>query len=185
MLGLTDLKAGVTIELDGQPYLITSNEHSKQGRGGAVMRTKLKNLETGAVLERTFKPSDKVEPTRLDRRSVQYLYRDGETLTFMDRASFEQTTLRASDLGAVVSFLGEGENYDLLFFHGRPISVDLPAKVVLTVTGTEPGEKGNTANAATKPATLETGYTLQVPLFIKVGDRLRVDTRTGQYVERA
>lgn len=185
MLGLTDLKTGVTIELDGQPYLIVSNEHSKQGRGGAVMRTKLKNLETGAVLERTFKPSDKVEAARLDRRSVQYLYRDGEALTFMDRASFEQASLQASDLGAVVSFLKEGESYDLLSFHGRAISVDLPAKVVLTVTDTEPGEKGNTANAATKPATLETGYTLQVPLFIKIGDRLRVDTRTGQYVERA
>lgn len=185
MLSLTELKAGVTIELDGQPYLITSNEHSKQGRGGAVMRTKLKNLETGAVLERTFKPSDKVEAARLEREGVQYLYRDGETLTFMDSASFEQTQLTAGDLGGSVNFLKEGANYDLLTFHGRAISVDLPAKVVLTVTDTEPGEKGNTANAATKPATLETGYTLQVPLFIKIGDRLRVDTRTGQYLERA
>jgi elongation factor P len=184
VLGLTDLKAGVTIELEGQPYQIISNEHSKMGRGGAVMRTKLKNLVTGAALERTFKASDKVEAARLEKKGVQYLYRDGDALTFMDSATFEQSVLGVGELGGVVQFLKEGESYELLLFRGRAISVDLPAKVVLGVTHTEPGEKGNTANAATKPATLETGLTLQVPLFVKMGDQVRVDTRTGQYVER-
>lgn len=185
MLGLTDLKAGTTIELDGAPYLILSNEHSKMGRGGAVMRTKIRNLVTGAVLDRTFKPSDKVEGARLDRKTVQYLYGDGDSLTFMDAGDFEQLQVSARDFSNSAGYLKEGEQYDLLCFGERPISVDLPAKVVLTVRETEPGERGNTANAATKPATLETGVTIQVPLFVKMGDRLRVDTRTGSYVERA
>jgi elongation factor P len=184
MYSLTDLKTGVAIELEGAPFVILSHEHSKMGRGGAVMRTRIRNLESGAVMERTFKPSEKVKPAGLERKAVQYLYAEGEQFNFMDSSTFDQFALSRSDLGEAMNFVKEGETYELMFFRGRPISVDLPAKVVLEVTHTEPGEKGNSANASTKPATLETGYTLQVPLFVKNGDKIRVDTRNGNYLER-
>ena len=184
MLGLTDLKTGRVIELEGAPYLITYHEHSKMGRSGAVMRTRLKNLETGATLERTFKPVDKVGEASLDKKEAQYLYQEGALAHLMDSTSFEQFGLPSSEIADALRYMREGENYQLVFFQGRPISVELPAKVVLEVRETEPGEKGNSATASTKPARLETGLTIQVPLFIKTGDRLRVDTRTGQYIER-
>lgn len=185
MLGITDLKTGVTIELEGDPYVVLTYQHSKMGRGGAVLRTKLRNLKTGAVVDITFKGSDKFEEANLERKPCSFLYSDGSEYTFMDSSSFEQYVLSKDIVGDKARFLKEGAELQIMFFEDQPVSIDLPIKMELTVTHTEPGVRGDTAQGGTKPATLETGATITVPLFVKIGDVLRVNTVEGTYVERA
>lgn len=184
MLGITDLKVGTCIELDGKPHQVLSTEHSKMGRGGAVVRTKLRNLQSGAVYDRTFQGSDHFPEADVARRKGQFLYADVSGATFMDAESFEQYPLSAQQLGDDRKYLKEGLEVDLVLYSERLLAVNLPAKVDLKVTYTEPGFKGDTQSTVTKPATLETGLEIQVPLFIKTGETIRVSTATGQYVER-
>lgn len=184
MLGITDLKVGTFLELDDKPHQVLSTEHSKMGRGGAVVRTKLRNLVSGAVYDRTFQGSDHFPEADVNRRKGQFLYADTESVTFMDAENFEQYTLSVEQLGDDRKYLKEGLEVDLVIYDDRLLAVNLPAKVDLSVTYTEPGFKGDTQSTVTKPATLESGLEIQVPLFIKTGETIRVSTQTGQYVER-
>lgn len=185
MLGITDLKANTKIELDGEPFVVAEYQHAKMGRGGAVVRTKLRNLRTGAMVAKTFQGSDKVTPAKLSTRKGQYLFGEGASYTFMDTADYEQFTLDVKVVGDAAKFLKDGIEVDLLDFKGTVIAVELPIKVAYKVTETDPGLKGDTAAGGSKPAKLESGATVSVPLFIRVGDMVKVDTRNGQYVERA
>ncbi|MSU76200.1 elongation factor P [Patescibacteria group bacterium] len=184
MLGITQLKMNTKIELDGDPYVVLQFQHAKMGRGGAVVRTKLKNLKTGATVAKTFQGNDKVQPARLDSRTGQYLYSDGGNYTFMDTGNFEQFTIPSSVVSEQVKLLKEGLEVQLLQFKGQVIAVELPIKVSYKVTETDPGLKGDTAAGGTKPATLESGASVNVPLFVQIGDSVVVDTRTITYVER-
>ena len=185
MLGITDLKTGVAIIYEGAPCVVVTYEHSKLGRGGAIMRTKLKNLKSGATFDITFKGSDKFEEAPLQKRVCTYLYPEGERLLFMDASSFDQFEMPKAQLGAKAGFLKEGSEVQILFFDDAAVSLELPIKLDIAVSHTEPGVKGDTVSGGTKPATLETGATVAVPLFIKIGDILRVNTVEGTYVERA
>lgn len=185
MYGITDLKNNTKIELDGEPYVILDNQHSKMGRGGAVMRTKLRNLRTGATLSKTFQGNDRVKPANLSRRTGQYLYGDSNSCTFMDTATYDQLTLPTDVLGDQRKYLKEGLEVEVLSFHDNPIAIELPIKVEYKVADTDPGLKGDTVSGGSKPAVLESGVTVNVPLFIQVDDSIRVDTRTGNYLERA
>ncbi len=186
MLGITDLKVGKTIQLDGQPYLIVWNQHSKQARGGGVMKTKLKNLLTGNALERTFQGAESIEPAEVYFRKSQYLYASGEDYEFMDQENFETFQFTAKQLGDKKEFLIDGMDVDVQYFGDQPINLQLPPKMTLEVTYTDPGVKGDTATGGSKPATLETGFVIkQVPLFINIGDKIVVNTDSGEYVERA
>ncbi len=185
MYGLTDLKNNTKIELDGEPFAVVDYQHSKMGRGGAVMRTKLRNLRTGATLSKTFQGNDKIKPANLESRQGQYLYGDGASFTFMDTDSYEQFAIPSEVVGAQSKFLKEGLEVSLLEFRGQIIAVELPIKVVYTVTETDLGVKGDTVSGGSKPATLESGATVTVPLFVQTGQQVRVDTRTGTYLERA
>jgi elongation factor P len=185
MYGINDLKTGTTFEEGGQPWLVLTYEHSKMGRGGAVLRTKLKNLLTGATVQKTFQGSDKFEPVNLERKKAQYLYEDSGIYFFMDEVSFEQFPLDAAIGGDAAKYIKEGDSIQLQYYKGKPINVDLPIKVKLKVTHAEKADKGNTATAATKPVELETGFTVNAPMFIKEGDTIVIDTRDGSYVERA
>jgi elongation factor P len=156
----------------------------KPGKGGAFVRTKVKNLKTGRVLDRRFRSGEKVEIADIDDRKMQFLYRDGEQLVFMDSDSYEQIPFSSEQVGDAKKYLLENLVVDVLFWRGQPINIELPAFIEATVSQCEPGMKGDTASGATKPATLETGAVVQVPLFVKEGERIRVDTRTGEYVER-
>ena len=173
------------MSLDGEIFSIVEFQHVKPGKGSAFVRTKLKNTKTGAVLDRTFRSGDKVEQVRLEKRQMQYLYTDQDLYYFMDLDTYDQIPVSAEIVGAASNLLKESENAFLLVAGEEEIvSVELPNFVSLAVTHTEPGVKGDTATGAVKPATLETGYVVQVPLFVNKGDRLKVDTRTGEYVER-
>jgi elongation factor P len=185
MLGINDLKNGTVFENEGQPWLVLDYQHSKMGRGGAVLKTKLKNLITGATLQKTFQGSDKFEPVNLERKRAQYLYEDDGNYFFMDETSFEQFGLDTKTAGDTAKYIKEGESIQLQYYKGKPINIDLPIKVKLKVTVAEKTDKGNTATAASKPITLETGLTINGPMFIKEGDTVVVDTRDGSYVERA
>lgn len=185
MYSITDLKVGTCITLDGQPFVVTSYSHSKQARGGAVVNTKLKNLITGNSLPKTFQGNDKIEPAEISFSRAQYLYNDGTDYFFMDGDSFEQFSFPGSDLGEQTKYLIDGSNVDIQNYDGKPIGVKLPIKMTFEVTDTPPGVKGDTATGGTKPATLETGLVVNVPLFIKAGDKVVVNTETGDYVERA
>jgi elongation factor P len=185
MYSTGDFKKGLKIELDGTPYVIVDFLHVKPGKGGAFVRTKLKNLVTGKVLDQTFRSGEKVKRPDLVEREMQYLYRDGDNFYLMDNETYEQLALTAEQLGDAVLFLTENLNVNVLFFNQQPVAVDLPTFVELAVTQTEPGVKGDTASGGSKPATLESGAVIQVPLFINEGDRLKVDTRSGTYIERA
>ncbi len=185
MLGITDLKTGTYFELDGVPHQVLTFEHSKMGRGGAVLRTKIRNLLTGAVFDRTFKGSDQFAEADVSRRNGQFLYADERGATFMEADTFEQYVLDRPRVADQLGYLKEGEEVDLVLYNQTLLAVELPAKVDLEVTYTEPGFKGDTQSTVNKPATLETGLEVQVPLFIKQGDTIRVSTQTGQYVERA
>lgn len=185
MISTNDFRNGTTFELDGEVFTVVEFQHVKPGKGSAFVRAKIKNMKSGAVVERTFNAGEKLPRARVERREMQYLYRSGDEFTFMDNETYEQTTLSAETLGTALNFLKENMTIALLTFDGRVMGVDLPNSVELTVTETEPGVKGDTAAGGTKPATLETGYVVKVPLFINQGDVLIVDTRTGNYISRA
>jgi elongation factor P len=180
----SDFRNGLKIELDGQPYNITYFQYVKPGKGGAFVRTKVKSLISGKVIDKRFRAGEKVEEADIEERKMQYLYQDGDSLIFMDNQTYDQTPFSAETVGDAVQFLKENLDVDVLFWNGNPINVELPNFVIAAVSYCEPGEKGDTASNVTKPATLETGAVVQVPLFIKEGESIRVDTRSGEYVER-
>lgn len=185
MIAGGDLRPGVKVELDGTPYVVTDYQWVKPGKGGAFMRTKLKNMKTGAIIDRTFRTDEKLQRAEVEDRKVQFLYHDGDVYHFMDTVSFDQFTMDEKHLGEASGFLREEMVISVLLYRGEPVDVVLPTFVELRVAETEPGLRGDTASGGSKPATLETGAVIQVPLFIGIGDLLRVDTRTGAYVERA
>ncbi len=180
----TDLKKGTVCQLDGQPYRVIEYGQKVMGRGGSIVNVKLKNLITGAVIPKTFKGQDKIEPAEVSNRTVQYLYNDGETYFFMDPESFEQFELPADLVDEAKGYLKEGDELTLQFFGERVINVELPKNLYLEVTYAEDVVKGDTTSSVLKDATLETGITIKVPAFIKVGDVISVDTTTGEYRER-
>lgn len=184
MISATELRKGVTFELDGELHRVLEYQHSYIGRGSANVRVKLRNLRTGRAIERTFGTSDKFQDVRLELRQVQYLYRDGDLFYFMDTETYEQPALTEDTLQEKVDYLKEGMVLSLSMYEGQPVETELPVTVDLEVTQTDPGVKGDTATGATKRATLETGLVVQVPLFIEEGDAVRVDTRTGEYLTR-
>lgn len=186
MLGMNDLKIGTTCVWKSEPYIVVTAQHVQMGRGGAILRTKLKNLITGNTLEETFKSGDRLEEAELGRSKASFLYRDGENFFFMDSTSFEQFPITAESLGVQRHFLKDGSEVELVTYHDRAIQVILPTKLEFAVTQTADAVKGNTASGnVSKEATIETGYIVKVPLFIKQGDTIRVNTETGEYVERA
>ena len=184
MYQASDLRKGLKITIDGQPYIITDFEFSKPGKGQALYRCKLKNMVTGYTMDRTYRSGDKFEKARLDEVHMQYLYSDGRDYHFMDTVKFDQISMTKDHIGEAMNFLKESMEVDVVFFEGTPIDITLPTFVELEVIRAEPGMKGDTATGATKPVTLETGYEIQVPLFIEQGEALKIDTRTGKYVER-
>ena len=185
MISSNDFRNGVTIELDGGVWQIVDFQHVKPGKGAAFVRAKMKNAKTGAVVERTFNAGEKVPKAHVDNRQMQYLYESDGLFNFMDNENYEQITLNTDQLGDAKKFLKENMNIGVLFFQGLVIGIEMPLSVELAVVETDPGIRGDTATGGTKPATLETGYVVRVPLFINIGDVLRVDTRTGDYLERA
>jgi len=180
-----DFRKGLKIELEGEPYVITDFLHVKPGKGGAFVRTKIRSLVTGNVIDRTFRSGEKVQTPALDERNMQYLYQEANAYHFMDNDTYEQFMLTADQLGDDNKFLPENVQVKIIFHNGKPIGVELPFFVELTIVKTEPGVRGDTARGGTKPATVETGAVIQVPLFLNEGDVIKVDTRTGQYIERA
>ena len=180
----SQFRNGLKIELDGAPFTIVYFQHVKPGKGGAFVRTKVKNLKNGKVLDRTFRSGEKVDEADVSERKMQYLYQDGDSLVFMDNETFEQTPFSAEQVGDARKYLKENLDVEVLFWRGKPINIELPSFIEALITQCDPGLKGDTASGATKPATLETGAVVQVPLFVKEGERIRVDTRTGVYVER-
>ncbi|MFB3820154.1 MAG: elongation factor P [Candidatus Methylomirabilales bacterium] len=180
-----DLRPGMKIELDKAPYVVVDYQWVKPGKGGAFNRTKLKNLRTGSIVERTFRTEEKVEQASLEERRAQYMYRSDDEFHFMDTDTYEQFFLREDQMGDAPKYLKEEMVVTIISHRGSPLTVEVPTFVELTVAETDPGVRGDTASGGSKPATLETGAVIQVPLFINVGDRLRVDTRTGNYIERA
>lgn len=185
MISVNDLKTGLTLELDNGLWSVVEFLHVKPGKGAAFVRTKLKNVETGQVVERTFRAGEKVGKATLDRREMQYLYKEGAEFIMMDNETYEQLSVSADQVGDGVKYLKENMEVQVLLHDGKIIGVDIPAHVVLEVTDTPPSEKGNTAQGGTKPATLETGAVVNVPFFISNGDKIRVDTRTNEYLDRA
>jgi elongation factor P len=179
-----DLKNGMTLDLDGTLFQVVEFQHVKPGKGGAFVRTKLRNVKTGAVVEKTFNAGVKVGLAIVERKDMQYLYGDGSDFVFMDLQTYEQIHVPSGVMGGVGSYLTEGGSAQVALHEGVPIAVDLPASMVLRVTQTDPGAKGDTRTGASKPATLETGLVVQVPLFVEEGERIKVDTRSGEYIER-
>lgn len=184
MYGPTDLKKGTVIQLDGQPFRVIEYSQKVMGRGGSIVNVKLKNLVTGAVIPKTFKGQEKIEPAEVSNRTVQYLYADGQDFHFMDPESFEQFQLPEDDMEDASDYLKEGDEVQLQFFGDKVINVELAKSIYLTVTYTEDVVKGDTTSSVLKDATLETGKVIKVPSFIKTGDVLKVDTRDGSYIER-
>ena len=180
----TDLKKGTVIQLDGQPFRVTDYAQKVMGRGGSIVNVKLKNLVTGAVIPKTFKGADKIEPAEVSTRGVQYLYADGNDFYFMDPESFEQFQLPGDIVDEAAQYLKEGDMLSLQFFGDKVINVELPKSIYLEVTYAESVVKGDTTSSVQKDATLETGMTIKVPAFIKTGDIIKVDTRDGSYLER-
>ncbi len=184
MITANELRRGVSFELEGELYRVVAYSHSYIGRGSATVRLRIRNLRTGATLDRTFSPQEKVEEVRLELRPVQYLYNDGELYYFMDTETYDQPVLSREALEQAVNYLKDGQELQLSFHEGKPIEVMMPTTVNLKVIQAEPSFRGDTATAATKSITLETGLSIRSPLFIQVGDTVRVDTRTGEYVTR-
>ncbi|MDA8267249.1 MAG: elongation factor P [Actinomycetota bacterium] len=180
-----DLRNGMTLDIPEGLFAVVEFQHVKPGKGGAFVRTKLKNVRTGAVIERTFRADERVEQAIVDKREMQYLYRDGTDYVFMDTSSYDQMQVSPGALGSAAEFVKEGDNVVLQVYVDEIVGVDLPAAVELTVTETEPGIQGDRVSGARKPATVETGLVLQVPLFVNPGDRIKVDTRSGEYITRA
>lgn len=184
-LSTNDLKNGMAIDLSDGLFSIVEFQHVKPGKGGAFVRTKLRNLRTKAVIEKTFRADEKVEQALIDKREMQFLYRDGSGYVFMDNVSFEQMTLDAATLAGAERYLREGDSVVLELYGNEVVEVDLPAAVELLIAETEPGLQGDRVSGARKPATTETGLVVQVPLFVNPGDRIKVDTRSGDYLTRA
>lgn len=184
MYGPTDLKKNVLITLDGQPYKVVEYSQKVMGRGGSIVNVKVKNLITGALLPKTFKGQEKIEPAEVENKKVQYLYKDDEKFYFMDPVSFEQYELNADLVGDAKDFMRDGDEMDIQFYNGMPINLTLPKNLWLKVTYTESVVKGDTTSSVNKDATLETGMVIKVPAFIKTGDVISVDTETGNYRER-
>ncbi|WP_096434703.1 elongation factor P [Alteribacter populi] len=185
MISVNDFKTGLTIEVDGGIWQVMDFQHVKPGKGAAFVRSKLRNLRNGNVQERTFRAGEKVSKAHMENRKMQYLYASGDTHTFMDNQSYEQLELPTEQIKDQLNYLKENMEVQVLTYHSETIGVDVPLSVELEVTETEPGIKGDTASGGTKPATLETGLTVQVPFFINQGDVLIIDTRKGEYVSRA
>ncbi|HED24345.1 MAG TPA: elongation factor P [Firmicutes bacterium] len=184
MISTNDFHNGISIELEGEIYIVLEFQHVKPGKGAAFVRSKLKNLRTGAIVDRTFRAGEKVAQALLDRREMEYLYRDDEHFYSMDLETYEQLILSADQIGEGVKYLKENDHLTVVMHGEKVVGVEMPVTVNLEVTETEPGVKGDTATGATKAATLETGVTVQVPLFINSGDTVKIDTRTGSYIER-
>ncbi len=185
MISAGEFRNGITFEFDGGIFVILDFQHVKPGKGAAFVRTKIKNLVTGSTVERTFRPTEKMPKAHIDRLDMQYLYSDGELFHFMDTETFEQSAINASDVGDTLKFVKENEMVKILSHNGKVFGIEPPTFVELIVIDTEPGFKGDTATGATKPAVVETGTTVNVPLFINVDDKIKIDTRTGEYLSRA
>jgi elongation factor P len=179
-----DLRKGMNLDYEGRLVKVIDFAHNKQGRGSAQVRLTLRDIRTGSTTQQSVQAGTKFTPARLERQHVQYLYGDGEQYHFMDTESFEQFALNEAAVSEAIKYLKENDIADLLTYNGEPIDIELPVSVTLEVTETDPGLKGDTASGGSKPATMETGVVVNVPLFINIGDRLRVDTRTGEYIER-
>jgi elongation factor P len=184
-LSTNDLRNGMALDLPDGLFSVVEFQHVKPGKGGSFVRTKLRNIRTKAVVEKTFRGDEKVEQAVIDKREMQYLYRDGDQYVFMDNSTYDQMHVESSSLGDATSYLKEGDSAVLEMYDGEIVDVDLPAAVELTVAETDPGIQGDRVSGARKPATLETGRVLQVPLFVNPGDRIKVDTRSGEYITRA
>lgn len=184
MISTNDMRPGQTLDLDGELYNIVKYEHHKPGKGGAMVRTKLKSIRNGAVVDRTFRADEKVNLARLDKREMQYLYADETGFVFMDNETYEQITIERDFLGDLAGYLKEEQVVTVQLYQGTPTGVELPPTVELVVTQTDPGLQGDRSSAGNKPAVVETGATVMVPLFLQQGEKIRIDTRTGQYVTR-
>ena len=184
MISAGDFRNGVTLEIEGNIYQIMEFQHVKPGKGAAFVRTKLKNIINGGVVEKTFRPTEKFPAARIDRQDMQYLYTDGDLYHFMNTETFDQIALNADDIGDALKFVKENEMVKICSHNGNVFAVEPPLFVELDITDTEPGFKGDTATGATKPAVVETGATEYVPLFVEIGDKIKIDTRTGEYLSR-
>jgi elongation factor P len=185
MLSMSELKIGVIIEIENEPYVIQSTQHIKMGRGGAILRTKIKNLISNNVLEKTFKNSDKIKEASLEKSKANFLYKDENNIYLMNNLTYEQFSFSISQIRKEIFFLKEGQEVEILNFNNQPVSVKLPPKIVLEITDAPLGIKGDSATGACKVATCETGLQINVPLFVKQGDKIRIKTDTGEYVEKA
>ena len=185
MYSTTDFRKGLKIEIDGTPFEIIEFQHFKPGKGGAMVRTKLRNILNGRVLDNTFRSGEKVERPNLESRDMQFLYHEGEQLVFMDMTTYDQMHMDAEATDGKANYLKDGQECRVLLYNEKPLDIEIPASLVLEVTETEPGAKGDTVSNVTKPATLETGAEIKVPLFINIGDKISIDTRTGEYIGRA
>lgn len=185
MISASEFRNGVTVEYEGDIFVILEFQHVKPGKGAAFVRTKIKNLKTGSVVERTFRPTEKMPRAHIDRLDMQYLYSDGTLYHFMNTESFEQIAVNESDIGDTLKFVKENEMVKILSYEGQVFGIEPPLFVELEITETEPGFAGNTSQGATKPAVVETGATVYVPLFINQNEKIKIDTRTGEYLGRA
>ena len=184
MISASDFRNGITVEIDGNVFQILEFQHVKPGKGAAFVRTKLKNIINGGVIEKTFRPTEKFPQARIDRKDMQYLYKDGDLFYFMDTESYDQLPISADTISEAMKFVKENEMVKVCSYNGNVCSVEPPLFVELEVTETEPGFKGDTATGASKPATVETGATIAVPLFIDEGEKVKIDTRTGEYLSK-
>lgn len=184
MIQAGDFRNGITVEIEGNVYQIIEFQHVKPGKGAAFVRTKLKNIINGGVVEKTFRPNEKFPAARIDRNDMQYLYSDGELFHFMDVNTYEQIALNSDDIGDSLKFVKENEMVKMCAYNGKVFAVEPPLFVELEITDTEPGFKGDTATGASKPATVETGALVYVPLFVEQGEKIKIDTRTGEYLSR-
>ena len=184
MASTADIKNGVVLSIDGQLWNVIEFQHVKPGKGGAFVRTKLKNVVSGKTVDRTYNAGAKIDIENVDRRDFTYLYNDGDNFVFMDTADYDQLTVAAATVGDAKNFLLENQQVQIALNNGNPLYVELPASVILEITYTEPGLQGDRSSAGTKPATVETGYEIQVPLFLETGTKVKVDTRTGDYLGR-
>ncbi len=184
MISSNDFRSGVTIDLDGSVWRVVEFLHVKPGKGSAFVRTKLKNVQTGSVIERTFRAGESLPQANLEKLTMQHTYKDGDEFVFMDMETFEEVRLNSKELGEKVRFLKEEMEANILFWNGKVMDVELPTSVILEITDTDPGVKGDTATGGTKPAIVETGAQVMVPLFVSIGERIKVDTRDGSYLGR-
>jgi elongation factor P len=184
MYDTSDIRKGLKVLMDGNPYTIVEFQFVKPGKGAAFTRTKMKNLLTGAVLERNLRSGERLEPADVETKTMQYLYKDGDSFVFMDTTTYDQVSIPDATVGEQSAYMPENINVEVLFFNGRAVGVTLPNFIEQPITETEPGFRGDTATGSTKPARISTGATINVPLFISVGDVIKIDTRSGQYLER-